>query len=158
MTSAVFILNPSKLMNQKDPYSPNYMFTDCKPRHLHQMCYKIKDRKSCLTSMDIRPKYMRGPCGWCLGKPCSGNTGNRCEPIHYLQSFLKLGDDYEDCYINTSSYSFPNYELRESGKILSNVVSIYFLLSNSYLNVGTYSRKEIDHENREICSENLQVS
>merc|ERR1719295_1398632 len=59
-------------------------------------CPQIRDRKTCLESIDSRD-YYRSPCGWCFGKYCAG-TPNLCEPKKWFDdSRLKAGQDYEDC-------------------------------------------------------------
>ena len=83
-------------------------------------CYLIKDRKTCLTSLDGRPKTYKKEglsvngenCGWCWGEKCASGWGphpsqNRCEPENWLKEKLNKnnGTDYEDCFqIKTGTY------------------------------------------------------
>ena len=70
--------------------------TDCEPRISSKACNLIKERRECLTSVDDRDMFKDSICGWAFGKPFS--SGNRCEPVKWLESQgLKRDQDFFDC-------------------------------------------------------------
>merc|ERR1711973_755437 len=87
----------------------------CEGRKPLKPCFEIRDRKTCLTSIDTRNFY-KGPCGWCFGKNCP-DTDNLCEPKKWFQGKgLKEGVDYEECYkgcMERKENPIPCYKIRE---------------------------------------------
>jgi len=69
-------------------------------------CETIKDRYTCLTSLDGRSAKFKHygltfngqKCVWCHGKKCD-RTGNLCEPENWMIQHhgKRRGTDFDDC-------------------------------------------------------------
>jgi len=71
--------------------------SECEKRKPLKPCHHIKDRKTCLMSLDTRD-MCKGPCGWCIGRKCPSPSTNLCEPTKWYQKHgLVEGKNYEEC-------------------------------------------------------------